>query len=205
MSGYHEFYRATLIHKGFPLHIVSLWNCVILGIQTIMQHQYGAGFFDHCTKSLFSPTAYIVIFCAFETALLVGVHGTYIQRVVRFNRATMPPDVFRGLSPSLNSVILLIYTSSGNWWILIYFLSSSALMIRSGGSCHAWYRDSGLAGETGRYDQLFEGPQQQVEPEIDDFECTNTSIDWKFTAFVDLKTILLMFYVERMSDRINWN
>lgn len=111
MSGYHEFYRATLIHKGIPLHIVSLWNCVILGIQTIMQHQYGADFFDHCTKSLFSPTAYIVIFCAVETALLVGVHGTYIQRVIRFNRATLPPDVFRGLSPTLNSVILFVEMS----------------------------------------------------------------------------------------------
>lgn len=116
MSGYHEFYRATLIHKGIPLHIVSLWNCVILGIQTIMQHQYGADFFDHCTKSLFSPTAYIVIFCAFETALLVGVHGTYVQRVVRFNRATMPPDVFRGLSPSLSSVSSHVGQIGGGSW-----------------------------------------------------------------------------------------
>lgn len=104
MSGYHEFYRATLIHKGIPLHTVSLWNTVILAIQTIMQHQYGPDFFDHCTKNFFSPTFYIVTFCAFETAILLAVHGTYIMRVRRFNRATMPPDAFRGLSPSLSSV-----------------------------------------------------------------------------------------------------
>lgn len=104
MYGYHEFYRATLIHKGIPLHIVSLWNTVILCIQTIMQHQYGSDFFAHCTKNFFSPTTYICIFCAFETVLLLIVHGTYIVRVKRFNNATMPPDAFRGLSPSMNSV-----------------------------------------------------------------------------------------------------
>jgi len=104
MSGYHEFYRATLIHKGIPLHTVSLWNTVILGIQTVMQHQYGADFFSHCTKNFFSPTVYICLFCAFETIILLFVHGTYIMRVSRFNKATMPPDAFRGLSPSLSSV-----------------------------------------------------------------------------------------------------
>lgn len=104
LSGYHEFYRATLIHKGIPLHTVSLWNTVILGIQTIMQHQYGSDFFAHCTKSFFSPTVYIVIFCAFETIILLAVHGTYIMRVRSFNKAKMPPDAFRGLSPSLSSV-----------------------------------------------------------------------------------------------------
>lgn len=63
MNGYHEFYRATSLHKGVPLNTVSLWNTVILGIQTIMQHQYGPEFFDHCVRrSLFSPTSYIVMF-----------------------------------------------------------------------------------------------------------------------------------------------
>lgn len=104
MSGYHEFYRATLIHKGIPLQAVSLWNTVILGIQTIMQHQYGPDFFNHCTKDFFSPTVYIVLFCAFETIILCAVHGTYIRRVSRFNKATLPPDAFRGLSPSISSV-----------------------------------------------------------------------------------------------------
>lgn len=112
MYGYHEFYRATIIHKGIPLHIVSLWNTVILCIQTIMQHQYGSDFFDHCTKSFFSPTTYICLFCTFETILLLAVHGTYMLRVKRFNDATMPPDAFRGLSPSMNSVSCTTYESS---------------------------------------------------------------------------------------------
>lgn len=104
MNGYHEFYRATLLHKGIPLHIVSLWNTVILGIQTIMQHEYGSDFFDHCTKGFFSPTTYIVLFSILETIILVAVLGWYIIRVSRFNKATPPPDAFRGLSESLSSV-----------------------------------------------------------------------------------------------------
>lgn len=104
MNGYHEFYRATLHHKGIALHIVSLWNTVILGIQTILQDQYGPNFFRHCPKSFFSPTTYILLFCAFETILLLGAHGCYIVRVSNFNRATLPPDAFRGLSESLSSV-----------------------------------------------------------------------------------------------------
>lgn len=104
MNGYHEFYRATSLHKGIPLHIVSLWNTVILGIQTIMQHQYGSDFFNHCTKDFFSPTTYIVLFSAFETVILIAVHAWYIIRVMRFNRATLPPDAYRGLSESLSSV-----------------------------------------------------------------------------------------------------
>lgn len=104
MNGYHEFYRATLHHKGIVLHIVSLWNTLILGIQTILQDQYGPNFFRHCPKSFFSPTTYILLFCAFETILLLGAHGCYIVRVNRFNTATLPPDAFRGLSESLSSV-----------------------------------------------------------------------------------------------------
>lgn len=105
MNGYHEFYRATSLHKGVPLHTVSLWNTVILGIQTIMQHQYGPEFFDHCTRrSLFSPTAYIVMFSVLESIILIGMHSWYISRVMSFNRATLPPDAYRGLSESLSSV-----------------------------------------------------------------------------------------------------
>lgn len=104
MNGYHEFYRATSLHKGIPLHTVSLWNTVILGIQTIMQHLYGSDFFNHCPKSFFSPTTYIVLFCAFETVILIAVQGWYIVRVSEFNKATLPPDAYRGLSESLSSV-----------------------------------------------------------------------------------------------------
>lgn len=104
MNGYHEFYRSTSLHKGVPLHIVSLWNTIILGIQTIMQHEYGPDFFDHCTRHLFSPTANIVMFSALESCILIGIHSWYISRVMKFNRATLPPDAYRGLSESLSSV-----------------------------------------------------------------------------------------------------
>lgn len=105
MNGYHEFYRTTALHKGIPLYTVSLWNTVILGIQTIMQHQYGPKFFDHCSRhSLFSPTAYIVMFSVLESIILIGIHSWYIARVMSFNRATLPPDAYRGLSESLSSV-----------------------------------------------------------------------------------------------------
>lgn len=103
MNGYHEFYRATSLHKGIPLHVVSGWNTVILGVQTIMQSAYGKNFFEHCHYE-FSPTVYIVLFNALETIILIGVHGWYIKRVYMFNRSQLPPDAYRGLSESLSSV-----------------------------------------------------------------------------------------------------
>lgn len=39
-----------------------------------------------------------------ESIILIGMHGWYIVRVMRFNRATLPPDAYRGLSESLSSV-----------------------------------------------------------------------------------------------------
>lgn len=105
MNGYHEFYRATSLHKGLPLQIVSLWNTIILGMQTIMQNEFGRAFFDHCHHE-FSPTFYIVLFCTVETVILIATHGYYIKRVYNFNRSTLPPDAYRGLSESLSSVIL---------------------------------------------------------------------------------------------------
>lgn len=104
MNGYHEFYRSTLLHKGIALHIVSLWNTIILAIQTFMQEEYGPRFFEHCPKDFFSPTTYIVLFSVFETVLLLLSHGWYVLRVNRFNDATPAPDAFRGLSENMNSV-----------------------------------------------------------------------------------------------------
>lgn len=108
MNGYHEFYRTTLLHKGVPFFIVSLWNTVILCIQTIMQQYYRDDFFNHCHKQFLSPTTYVVLFSVLETIILVAVHGYYIVRVTRFNKATLPPDAFRGLSESLSSVCIQI-------------------------------------------------------------------------------------------------
>lgn len=105
MNGYHNFYRATSLHKGIPLHTVSLFNTFVLGIQTFMQHQYGPDFISHCFKELFSPTNVIVLFNGLETLLLIATHGLYISKVHQFNKATLPPDAYRGLSESLSSVI----------------------------------------------------------------------------------------------------
>lgn len=89
------------------MQIVSLWNTVILCIQTIMQQYYREDFFNHCIREFLSPTTYVVLFSVLETIILVAVHGYYIVRVSRFNKATLPPDAFRGLSESLSSVSIL--------------------------------------------------------------------------------------------------
>lgn len=134
MNGYHEFYRATSLHKGVPLHVVSLWNTIILGIQTIMQNQYGREFFTHCHYD-FSPTVYVVIFCALETVILLATHGYYIKRVYNFNRSALPPDAYRGLSESLSSVCAI---SKHFLFDIIFFLclnSSKKSTIFSVGWC----------------------------------------------------------------------
>lgn len=94
------------------MHIVSLWNTAILGIQTIMQQNYGPDFFNHCTKEFFSPTTYVVLFSIIESVILVAIHTWYIVRVSRFNKSTLPPDAFRGLSESLSSVCLHLHLFS---------------------------------------------------------------------------------------------
>lgn len=81
LNGYHEFHRATSVHKGVPLHIVSLWNCVILGVQAFMQHYYGPHFGEHCLALFFSPIVYISMFCGLETIVLAAVHGTYMGKI----------------------------------------------------------------------------------------------------------------------------
>jgi len=92
LNGYHDFYRATSMHKGIPLYIVSLWNTCIMAIQTLMQHYYGPSFGFHCVQVMFSPIVYISLFSSVETILLLAVHGTYINKVVHFNRLQPAPD-----------------------------------------------------------------------------------------------------------------
>jgi len=92
LNGYHDFYRATSMHKGIPLYIVSLWNTSIMAIQTLMQHYYGPNFGFHCVQIMLSPIVYITLFSSVETILLMAVHGTYIKKVVQFNRLQPAPD-----------------------------------------------------------------------------------------------------------------
>lgn len=84
MNGYHEFYRATSVHKGIPLYIVTLWNTTIAIIQTLMQHYYGANFGQYCIQQFFSPIVYVTLFCALETIVLSAVNGTYIGTLLLF-------------------------------------------------------------------------------------------------------------------------
>lgn len=99
LKGYHDFYRATSVHKGIPLYIVnwtlseqtvnmrfitfflkvSLWNTTIMAIQTLIQHYYGKDFGFHCVQVMLSPVVYITLFSCVETILLIAVHGSYIS------------------------------------------------------------------------------------------------------------------------------
>lgn len=94
-------------HKSVPLTIVSLWNTAILAVSAGIQHYYGEGFILKCTESLASPIVYIVAFCIAETLIFFVVHGTYINRVVRFNTAKMPPDALQGINTITGSVGLM--------------------------------------------------------------------------------------------------
>lgn len=104
LKGYHEFYRATSVHKGVPLYIVSLWNTTILGVAAFMQHYYGPNFGLHCIEGFLSPVVYITVFCIVETFILGLIHGSYIIRVVHFNRTSQLPDALRGTHSSSGSV-----------------------------------------------------------------------------------------------------
>lgn len=92
LNGYHDFHRATAVHKGIPLCIVSLWNTVIMTIQTLIQHYYGPNFGFHCVQVMLSPIVYITLFSCVETIIFVAVHGSYIMKVLNFNSLQPAPD-----------------------------------------------------------------------------------------------------------------
>lgn len=97
LDGYHDFYRSTSGHKTVPLQIVSLWNTFLLAVQALIQHYYGDNFAEKCVVVGFlSPIVYITLFCSLETFVLSLVHGSYIAKVVQFNRAAAPPDALQG-------------------------------------------------------------------------------------------------------------
>lgn len=97
LDGYHDFHRATTGHRAVPLQIVSLWNTFLLAVQALIQHYYGDAFAEKCVVVGFlSPIVYITMFCSLETFVLALVNGSYIGKVVRFNRAAAPPDALQG-------------------------------------------------------------------------------------------------------------
>lgn len=107
LNGYHEFHRATAMHKGVPLHVVSLWNTTILAVQALMQHYYGDEFVKHCTAQFLSPITYITTFNIVENIILGCINGSYIVRVRNFNKSGQPPDALTGSSCNEGSLGLL--------------------------------------------------------------------------------------------------
>lgn len=107
LNGYHDFHRASQSHKSIPLTIVSLWNTTILAVAAGTQHYYGEGFFDKCAETYFSPIVYVTAFTIVENLIFFVVHGTYISRVMKFNRAQMPPDALQGINTVTGSVGLM--------------------------------------------------------------------------------------------------
>ncbi|GAB0087655.1 Transmembrane protein 192 [Sergentomyia squamirostris] len=104
MNGFHDFHRATNVHKSVPFLLVSLWNTAIMTIQALMQDYYGPDFGEHCVQGFFSPIVYVSAFSAVETGILAIIHGVYISRVMRFNKARPLPDALRGTFDHGNSV-----------------------------------------------------------------------------------------------------
>lgn len=97
LNGFHNFYRETHVHKSIPFHIVNLWSAAYLGIQTLMHQYYGDDFMAKCIiAEVLAPVVYATLFSVTETLLLAIVHGTYIAKVVRFNRSQQLPDALRG-------------------------------------------------------------------------------------------------------------
>lgn len=88
LNGYHDFHRATEIHKTLPLHIVSLWSAVFLGIQNLMHQFYGVNFWEKCiVVGYMSPIIYATAFSALESLALSVTHISYISEIffVRIN------------------------------------------------------------------------------------------------------------------------
>ncbi|XP_055902594.1 transmembrane protein 192 [Eupeodes corollae] len=107
LNGYHDFHRSTAMHKGVPLHVVSLWNTAILAVQAMMQHYYGEHFGEHCLEGFLSPITYITAFNVVETIVLGCINGNYIVRVRKFNKSGQPPDALTGTSCNEGSLGLL--------------------------------------------------------------------------------------------------
>ncbi|XP_062125415.1 transmembrane protein 192 [Drosophila sulfurigaster albostrigata] len=107
MNGYHDFHRETSMQKGVPLQIVSLWNSMLLGVQALIHHYYGNDFEKHCAEGWLSPISYITTFNVAENLLLAATHGCYINKVLKFNKAKLAPDVLRGADRASGSLGLM--------------------------------------------------------------------------------------------------
>lgn len=60
-----------------------------------------------CIENYFSPIVYIAAFTVAETLIFFVVHGTYINKVNKFNSSRMPPDALHGINTVTGSVGLM--------------------------------------------------------------------------------------------------
>lgn len=81
LFGYHELHRSTRLLRGLPFTMATLWNIVIMGVQTFMQHYYGPDFLEHCRAAqLFTPIGYLAAFSVPEMLFVAIVIGSYISK-----------------------------------------------------------------------------------------------------------------------------
>ncbi|XP_068155863.1 transmembrane protein 192 [Drosophila tropicalis] len=107
LSGFHDFHRETNMQKGIPLQVVSLWNSMLLAVQALIHHYYGTDFYTHCAAGWLSPVSYVTAFNISENIVLAATHGCYIDKVRKFNKAKLAPDVLRGADCAAGSLGLM--------------------------------------------------------------------------------------------------
>lgn len=80
INGYLDFYNKIRIQHRLPFYVVSLWNAVIMLIQTIMHHFYPDNFEQECLQGgLLSPLSYLCAFITVEFLVIAGVNIDYIS------------------------------------------------------------------------------------------------------------------------------
>lgn len=95
VNGYLEFYQQINVHGQIPFYIVSLWNAVLLVLNTLFHHLYD-DFRQQCSVGGFSKPIYsLSIFIAVEAAILACVIIPYVRKTIQFNRSKPPPDIQR--------------------------------------------------------------------------------------------------------------
>ena len=74
-----------------------------MAVQTLLHHYYGEDFGEKCiVAGIFSPIIYVTAFSSLETLIFFICHGTYIAKVVKFNRSKQVPDALTGSVRSLS-------------------------------------------------------------------------------------------------------
>lgn len=87
IRGYLEFYQKTYTLHRLPIYIVSLWNALLLIVQTLVQHIYPDDFVEQCIKGgIVTPVSYVTGFIWLESIVLYVTHGFYIGEMSFFMR-----------------------------------------------------------------------------------------------------------------------